>query len=109
MRDATGTNAAARCPNCGEPIKYEGEHWEQGGYFCRPSSNVAPAVHERIEEAEENIARIVGEEDATRNRVAYLPVECPRCKRLRLEAEIQDDAIQWVKCEKCGWTPEMAT
>lgn len=43
------------------------------------------------------------------NRVVYLPVECPRCKRLRLEAEIKDDAIQWVKCEKCGWTPEMTT
>ena len=44
--------------------------------------------------------------DASSNRVVYLPVECPRCKRLRLEAEIQDNAIVWVKCEKCGWTPD---
>lgn len=42
MAGATGTSAAIRCPNCGELLKYEGEHWEQGGYFCRAIPNSAP-------------------------------------------------------------------
>jgi transposase-like protein len=38
------------------------------------------------------------------HRTGYLPMDCPRCGRRRLEYFINDDgALHRVKCEKCSW------